>query len=225
MIMDSNVIIWILIAVSFTTYLIVNGVYKRLGISNLKQALFTKNGLCLLNMRYLLGIVLFGILFYIVALDLRYLVKSITILRLPVLIVFFLLTLILANISQFSIKKQRLEYVGLTHYGLSDAMKYFLIRFAFLFCQEFFFRGVLFFLFLEFTSVLWATLLCTLLYAIIHVFDSKKELIGAIPLGIILCLFTYLSNSIWYAFLIHLIFVAVYEISLFYNITFNDSVS
>ena len=96
------------------------------------------------------------------------------------------------------------------------------IRFAFLFCYEFFFRGVLLYKFLEFSSLSMAVFYSTMLYVLIHIFDSRKEIIGAIPFGVVLCLFAYFSRSIWYVFLIHLSLSAVYEFSMFYYLTLKN---
>lgn len=223
MIMVSSINIYLLIFISFTTYFIVSWVYKRLGIFNLQKGLLVTNGLRLLNLKHLLGIVLFGVLFYIVKLDLRYLIENIEIPRLPVLILFFALLFLCAYVSYLSLKNGKFENESLSNCDISDAYIYFLIRFSFLLCYEFFFRGVLLFVFLEFNSLFLAIIYSTILYVIIHLFDSKKELIGAVPFGIVLCLFTYITNSIWYAFLIHLCLSAVYEISLFYNLTLKTS--
>lgn len=221
--MQSSVNLYILIIICFTTYFIVSWIYKKLGIGNLQKGLLVTNGLRLLNLKHLLGIVLFGVYFYIVKLDLRFLVDTIEIPRLPILILFFAVLFLCVYISRLSIKNGVFENEGLSHYSFSHAYIYFLIRFVFLLCYEFFFRGVLLSVFLEFNSLFLAIAYSTILYVIIHLFDSKKELIGAVPFGIMLCLFTYITNSIWYAFLIHLSLSAIYEISVFYYLTLKTS--
>lgn len=84
--MNTSVITWMLIVVSFTIYLVVSMVYKRLGINNLEKALMTTNGLGLLSLKHLLGILLFGIVFYLFLPGLRYLVEYIEIPRLKILL-------------------------------------------------------------------------------------------------------------------------------------------
>ena len=214
--MDYSVIIWIIITISFTTYFIVSFVYKKLGIHNLYTALLTTNGLRLLNLKHIIGIVLFGFLFFIITPEYRYLIYYIEIPRLKVLIPLLLIIFVCAYLAFLSIRKYKNQDLGVSDYSFSNAWLYFGIRFTFLFCYEFFFRGVLFFKLLEDNSLFLAITYNTILYVLIHFFDSKKEIIGTIPFGVVLCLFTYLTNSIWYAFIIHLTLSAVYEITMFY---------
>ena len=199
--------------------------YNRIGINNLQKALLVTNGLRLLNLKHVLGIVFFGILFYTIFPDLRYLVNTVEIPRLRILILFFVLVFVYSYLSYALIKKNGLENIGSSHYNLSDASIYFLIRITFLLGYEFFFRGVLFFAFLEYNNLFLAISYTTILYVIIHLFDSKKELLGTAPFGIVLCMFTYITGNIWSAFLMHLSLSAVYEISIFYYQTLKTSKS
>ena len=220
--MNSSTIIWILISLSFVSYFIVSMVYKRLGVHNLQSALLLSNGLRLLNLKHGLGIILFGIIFYTILPDLRFLIQVIEIPK-PFLLLLFLFTMFLSSyLSKVSVKKQLQKKVDVSGYDLINAWMYFTIRFVFLLCYEFFFRGVLLFKFLEFNSLFVAILYCTLLYVLIHIFDSKKEIIGAIPFGIVLCLFAYNTKSIWYVFFIHIALSAVYEMSMFYYLTLKN---
>lgn len=220
--MNSSTIIWILISLSFVSYFIVSMVYRRLGVHNLKSALLISNGLRLLNLKHSLGIILFGIIFYTILPDLRFLILVIEIPK-PFLLLLFLFTMFLSGyLSKVSVKNQLQKTVDISGYDLLNAWMYFTIRFMFLFCYEFFFRGVLLFKFLEFNSLFVAILYSTLLYVLIHIFDSKKEIIGAIPFGIVLCLFAYYTKSIWYVFFIHIALSAVYEMSIFYFLTLKN---
>lgn len=215
---------WVLITICFATYFVISMVYKRLGVRNLQSALVTTNGLKFLNLKYILGIVLFGILSYIMIPDLNYLVGTIEIPRIPLLLVFVFVMLLSAYISFLSIKKQcEDDLVDCTDYGFTHAWFYFLIRFVFLFGYEYFFRGVLLFKFLDFTTPALAILYATVLYVVIHSFDSKKEILGAIPFGVVLCLFAFYTDSIWYPFLIHLSLSAVFECYLFYHFTLKNN--
>lgn len=221
--MNTILNIWTLIGISFATYFIVSLVYKKLGINNLRTALLSTNGLRLLNLKHILGIVLFGILSYISIPEFKYLVTSIEVPRLPVLFLFLIVFFLSAIVSYLGIQNENgIRETYITHYGFSNAWSYFIVRFTFLLCYEFFFRGVLLFMFLDFESLPIAIFYSTILYVLIHIFDSKKEILGAIPFGIILCLFTYFTNSIWYAFLIHMALLAVYEISVFYYLTLKN---
>ena len=218
-------IIWVLISGSFATYFIVSMMYKKMSINNLQSALMASNGLRLLNLKHLLAIVLFGFLFYVILPELRFLIDNITVPRLHVLSIFIGTLFLCIYLSMYSVKKIERENKLECQYDFSDALIYFLIRFIFLLCYEFFFRGVLLYKFLEFTSLPLAIFYGTLLYVIIHAFDSRKEILGTVPFGIVLYLFTYFTNSIWYAFFIHLALSAAYEISLFYNLTLKNKLS
>lgn len=220
--MSSSVIIYILISISFITYFIVSMVYKKLGVHNLQSALMANNGLRLLNLKHGLGIILFGTIFYALLPEFRFLINTIEIPRLHLLL-FILLTLFLsAYLSNNSIKIKMLKDTHVSGYNFSNAWVYFAIRLVFLLCYEFFFRGVLLFQFLEFTTLSMAILYSTILYVLIHIFDSRKEIIGAIPFGIVLCLFAYFTKSVWYVFFIHISLSAVYEITLFYTLTLKN---
>ena len=222
--MNSSLIIWILISTSFITYFIVSMVYKKLGIHNLQSALMVNNGLRLLNLKHGLGIILFGIVFYTILPELRYLIHNIEIPRLFLLLLFFITLFLSAYLSRVSVKKQLSKIERASCYNLSNASVYFMIRFVFLLCYEFFFRGVLLFKFLENNSLFLAIFYSTILYVLIHIFDSRKEIIGAIPFGIVLCLFAYYTNSVWYVFIVHMALSAVYEISLFYHLTIKNKI-
>jgi len=220
--MNASMIIWVLISTSFITYFIVSMVFKKLGIQNLQSALLVNNGLRLLNLKHGLGIILFGIVFYIILPELRGLINSIEIPRLHILLLFFLTLFLSAYLSNSVIKKQLLKDKYISGYNFSNAWVYFSIRFVFLLCYEFFFRGVLFFKFLEFNTLLIAILYSTILYVLIHIFDSRKEILGAIPFGIVSCFFAYYTNSIWYVFFIHIALSSIYEISMFYYLTLKN---
>ncbi|PKQ43909.1 CPBP family intramembrane glutamic endopeptidase [Confluentibacter flavum] len=220
--MSSSIVIWVLIAVSFTSYFIISAVYKKLGVNNLQSALLATNGLRLLNLKHILGIILFGIIFYTILPESRFLVDVIEIPRLYVLLPFFVIVFLCTYISEVSVKKQTLNRTHISGYYLSNAWVYFSIRFAFLLSYEFFFRGVLLFQFLEHVTLFSSIFYSTILYVLIHIFDSRKEILGTIPFGFVLCLFTYYSNSVWYAFFIHIALSAVYEISMFYTLTLKN---
>lgn len=220
--MNSSTFIWILIGTSFITYFIVSMVYKKLGIQNLQSALMVNNGLRLLNLKHILGIFLFGIVFYAILPELRFLIQDVEIPK-PFLLLLFFITLFLSlYISKVSVKIKLSKIENISCYNLSNGWPYFIFRFLFLFSYEFFFRGVLLFKFLEFNSLFVAIFYVTILYVLIHIFDSRKEIVGTIPFGIVLCLFAYYTNSIWYVFLIHLALSAVYEISMFYRLTLKN---
>ena len=68
---------------------------------------------------------------------------------------------------------------------------------------EFLFRGILFLGLLPFVGLYTAVFINTILYAGAHLYKGKKETLGSIPLGVILCLITAQTETIWTAFAVH----------------------
>src|SRR5690606_30971048 len=74
----------------------------------------------------------------------------------------------------------------------------------YLFAYEYLFRGILFFGLLPHMGLAATVAINTAIYALVHLPNGAKETIGAIPLGILVCLITFETGSILAAFLIHL---------------------
>ena len=68
---------------------------------------------------------------------------------------------------------------------------------------EYLFRGILFLGLLPFISSIQAIAINTIMYALAHLYKGKRETLGSIPLGIILCMITLETKTIWTAFAIH----------------------
>lgn len=217
--------IWILILLVFSTYFLISWVYKRLEITNLQKSLQVRNGLSLLNMKHCIGIVLFGVLFYVLYPEWRYLINTIEIPQLYILLLLYVLIFCIAYISYVSSLKIIRNEDYSSQCSFNKAWLYFIVRFAFLLSYEFFFRGVLLFITINWFGLAIAIAINTILYFVIHLFDSKKEKLGTIPFGIILCLIAYKTGSVWYPFLLHLTLSIVYEISIFYGLTLKSSKS
>jgi membrane protease YdiL (CAAX protease family) len=89
---------------------------------------------------------------------------------------------------------------------------YLFIRALFLIVYELFFRGLLLSFCLVFTSVPVAIAINVVLYAIAHAFSTRQELIGTVPFGILLCLLTLYTGSVWPAVVIHLLLGLPYDL-------------
>lgn len=74
----------------------------------------------------------------------------------------------------------------------------------YLFGYEFLFRGVLLFPLAAHFGVWPAIAVNIALYAATHIPKGLDETIGAVPLGLVLCLLTLTSGTLWIAFLVHL---------------------
>ena len=68
---------------------------------------------------------------------------------------------------------------------------------------EFLFRGVLLFPLTEHLGVWTAIAINIALYSATHIPKGLDETIGAIPLGLVLCLLTLASGTLWIAFFVH----------------------
>ncbi|MDP3914517.1 MAG: CPBP family intramembrane metalloprotease [Bacteroidota bacterium] len=82
---------------------------------------------------------------------------------------------------------------------------------AYLLAYEFLFRGFLFFAALPVLGLFFAIVLNTIIYALVHLHKGFKEIIGSVPLGILLCYLTYLSGTIWVAVFTHIILALTSE--------------
>jgi membrane protease YdiL (CAAX protease family) len=74
----------------------------------------------------------------------------------------------------------------------------------YLFGYELLFRGVLFFPLVSELGIWQAIAINAALYSATHIPKGLDETIGAIPLGIVLCLLTWESQMIWIAYFVHL---------------------
>lgn len=73
----------------------------------------------------------------------------------------------------------------------------------YLFGYEFLFRGILFIPLIEPLGIWPAIAINIALYSATHIPKGLDETIGAIPLGLVLCLLTAASGTIWIAFIVH----------------------
>lgn len=217
--METTIKTYYLLVIVFITYFIMSYLFKLLNINNLEKALFKSNSLIYLNLRHLIGILLFGILSYLLMPEYQNLLTTITYPNLFFLIlsfIIFIATMLLAWISvNKSIKRIKIKSTVYKQNG----WLYFPMRIMFLLAYEYFFRGVLLFTLINSFGMVEAISLCTVLYVLIHAFDTKSEIIGAIPFGIVLCLLSYYSKSIIIPFVLHVGLSLVYEVNLFNYLT------
>lgn len=69
---------------------------------------------------------------------------------------------------------------------------------------EFLFRGILLFPVVEVVGVWPAIAINTAMYSATHIPKGMDEAIGAAPLGIVLCLITLLTGTLWVAIVVHI---------------------
>ena len=219
--MKENETFWILVASSFLVYFILAYLLKQLSIINLEGAIKRIKGIQILNARHLAGIFLFGLLFYWAFPETRVFLNWIEYNNSIFLILLGVLILGSALLANNAYRSRTYDFKNNIRANPYQAWGYFVLRLSFLFSYEFFFRGILFLGLLPSVNLIYALLINTTLYVIIHLFDAKKEVLGAIPFGIVMCLCVYYTDSIWPAFLMHATLSLTYEVSLFKNIVFN----
>lgn len=75
---------------------------------------------------------------------------------------------------------------------------------SYLFGYELMFRGVLLFATVPLLGEWPAIILNVAIYALVHVPKNLQETIGAVPLGVLLCLITLTTGTFWVAFFVHI---------------------
>ena len=86
-----------------------------------------------------------------------------------------------------------------------------ILRTIFLVSYEWFFRGCLLSVCISEWGLVPAIIINLSLYALIHSFNGKKEWLGSVPFGLVLCVFTIWTQSIWPAIFLHLLLSSSYE--------------
>lgn len=95
--------------------------------------------------------------------------------------------------------------------------RYFIIRALYLSIYELWFRGFLLFETIKWLGIPAAVSLNILLYTLLHIFKSKKEIIACIPFGLVLCCLSIFFNAAWPAIILHTSFSLVYESNIYRN--------
>ncbi|HKJ41233.1 MAG TPA: type II CAAX endopeptidase family protein [Sunxiuqinia sp.] len=89
---------------------------------------------------------------------------------------------------------------------------------AYLLAYEFFFRGFLLFTFYYALGAMPAVIINVIIYSLAHLPKGKVETVGAIPYGVILCIVTLSTGSIWAAFGAHVVMALTNEwASIYYH--------
>lgn len=117
------------------------------------------------------------------------------------------------NISGSGILSDEM-HVELSH---SFFKRYFIIRALYLSVYELWFRGFLLFETIKWLGIPAAVLLNILLYTLLHLFKSKKEIIACIPFGLVLCCLSIHFNAAWPAIILHTGFSLIYESNIYQN--------
>ncbi len=124
----------------------------------------------------------------------------------------FITTLILTVIT--GMKAGRYIHISSSKPVLSDTWMsiYFPVRILFLAAYELFFRGVVLFGIAAKAGFVAAIFISTTLTVLLHVFTGKKEMLGCVPFGIVLCALCISRHAVWPAILLHIALSLSYEI-------------
>ena len=101
--------------------------------------------------------------------------------------------------------------VGDDFSALPPILLYSLLRLIFLFSYEWFFRGLLLTSFSNSLGITWSIVINLFLYTLVHFHKSKKEIIGCLPFGLLVCVFTLWWQSVWPAIIFHLQIATIHE--------------
>ena len=119
--------------------------------------------------------------------------------------------LILLTLSANEVDKITDKKATITRWSSFHAVLHVILRNSFLICYEWFFRGILLFVCISAFGIIPALLINIVLYSLIHSFNGRKEFLGSIPFGIVLCVFVLWWQSVWPAVLLHLLLSSSYE--------------
>lgn len=139
---------------------------------------------------------------------------------------YFLIFMLIATIAlnqgenTYEIKQQTTE--NRVHLSSRFFIVYFIVRALFLFSYELWFRGFLLFYFVGWFGIPLAVFMNVTLYVLVHIFNSKKEIVACIPFGLLVCFFSMIFNSAWPAILLHIGFSLGFELN-FYRLSLMNS--
>jgi membrane protease YdiL (CAAX protease family) len=91
---------------------------------------------------------------------------------------------------------------------------YFFLRILFIAAYEWWFRGVLLSGIIAVWGLLPAVCLNVALYTVLHTVNGKKEMLGCVPFGLLLCALCLWQGAVWPAIALHLALTIPYEITL-----------
>lgn len=129
-------------------------------------------------------------------------------------LIFFLA--IATGFSQVKNVSLLLSGISISHEKVLQ-ISYIPLRVLFLIAYEFWIRGILLFSLLTAFGMYWAILINVPLYAGLHAFSGKKEFLGSIFFGVILCMLSIWTENVWPAALIHLALSLSFELPVLLN--------
>jgi hypothetical protein len=185
---------------------------------HLDNILNGNGSLWILNIKYLIGIILFTI----PLLQWIYWGNSTNIfsgIKLNISgIVIWILAMLLSIFSVIKASRNQIKTLATNKFAINhtsqDWTGTLLLRTFFLLMYEIFMRGVFLFASIELLDIPLAVLLNVSVYFIMHIYSNRKTLLGTIPFGLVLCWLSIQLNSVWPVALLHVSMAILYEIRL-----------
>ena len=131
------------------------------------------------------------------------------------ILIFALIISIAFKQSENIIAKKQGSSESFNQPGSTFFIRYFIIRVLFLFVYELWFRGFLLFDSISSMGIPAAVALNVFLYVLLHIFNSKKEMLACIPFGLLVCFLSIVFNAVWPAIMLHIGFSLVYELNIY----------
>jgi len=166
---------------------------------------------------HIIGIMLFGLPFTI---QMQERMKFLSYPNNPAHFLMPLMVLLIVSVFILSwfVAAQKNKLPGMFNYSpdfsYGTTAIYLLLRVVFLIAYEFFFRGVLLFGIAMVAGIITSIIINIILYVVIHLFSERQAMIGAVPFGIVLCMLSWKTQSIWPAVILHLVLALTYEIKM-----------
>jgi membrane protease YdiL (CAAX protease family) len=140
-----------------------------------------------------------------------------------VLILVLIISIAFRQGENLKVKKQRSPDV-INQLATTFVIRYFIIRVLFLFVYELWFRGFLLFDTISWIGMPEAVALNVFLYVLLHIFNSKKEMLACIPFGTLVCFLSISFNAAWPAIILHIGFSLVYEFNIYRSYLYSSKI-
>jgi membrane protease YdiL (CAAX protease family) len=201
----------IILLISYSVLVLQFYIASRKGYNNTTDVVHKRGNLAVLNQRHLVSLLAMGFAAaWVGFLEQEWLLLH-AIANGEVLLLTVVASIAAALVSVTAARKALQKQDQITG-ALGSAETYLFLRCLFLIVYEIFFRGVLFSFCIAVTNIPLAIVINVMLYAIAHAFSTRQELAGTIPFGILLCLLTLFSGSVWPALIIHLLLGLPYDV-------------
>ncbi len=173
------------------------------------------SGSPMLLLLHLGGILVFGVApFWLYQAESFALYSSDTVLQPAPIVIFLLLAAMLGLSPRIAAKTYAAQssFQQTKKPSCGFIVLYFFIRVLFIVAYEWWFRGFL----LAYTTILLsaplAVCLNVALYTLLHVVNGKKEMLGCLPFGLLLCVLCLWQQAAWPAITLHLALTIPYEL-------------